>query len=184
MPDLMLRAYKPADLPALVALDTACFESAFRFSRGTMRRFAEAANAIVRLAVTAGTDEVPERLLGFCIVHLERRATAQVEGYVVTLDVASACRGQGIGHALMQAVEALAQDAGAVEVRLHVSAQNAAAIRLYERLGYRRERQVNGFYGAGGDALIYRRPLGPIPGSEGDQDRERRTSAGGIRSAS
>ena len=53
------------------------------------------------------------------------------------LDVGPAFRGQGIGTALVQAVEERARRAGLKGVNLEVSVKNTNAMHLYERLGYR-----------------------------------------------
>ncbi len=54
------------------------------------------------------------------------------------LDVGKAFRSQGIGTALVEAVESVASDRALGEVNLEVAIDNKDAIRLYERLGYRR----------------------------------------------
>jgi ribosomal protein S18 acetylase RimI-like enzyme len=59
-----------------------------------------------------------------------------IAGSVVGLAVLPAHRGRGIGTALIAAVEAWARDTGQREIRLEVAVENAAARRLYERLGY------------------------------------------------
>ncbi|HEU0165331.1 MAG TPA: GNAT family N-acetyltransferase [Thermomicrobiales bacterium] len=50
----------------------------------------------------------------------------------------AACRGLGIGTALVEHLEAFAIAHGATEVRLDCSSHLDAAIRMYERAGYRR----------------------------------------------
>ena len=159
MDNLSLRGYTPDDLGAMAALDAVCFAEAFRFSRSVLRRFAEARRALVQLAVApaeAATDEV---LAGFCIVHVERSGHGDLFGYVVTLDIAENFRGRGLGSFLLQSMQLAAHRAGAQAMELHVSVENYAAVRLYERLGYQVTGRVAGFYGKGGDALVYRREL-------------------------
>lgn len=156
---LQLRAYTAGDLDAIAALDAVCFQPPFRFSKAAMREFAEAPNAVVRLAYLGDRVSLREQLAGFCIMHLEGKLKGPKLGYIVTLDVAGPYRGQGIGNILMRAVEGAAMEAKAKEMTLHVSVHNGAAIRLYERLGYERMRSETNFYGAGGDALVYRRRL-------------------------
>jgi [ribosomal protein S18]-alanine N-acetyltransferase len=130
-------------------LDEVCFEAPFRFSRGAMRRFAEAKRARVVLAEVAG------EIAGFCIVHVELGA-----GYVVTLDVAPAWRRQGLAGMLMERVETEARAAGCGVLVLHVFDGNAGAVRFYERLGYVLVGREAGFYGDGVDALVYRKVVG------------------------
>ena len=153
-----LRSYRPGDLSALYALDRLCFDPPFRFSRPTMRHFAELPQAIVRLACVPADGASAEDLLGFVIVHLEEGAHG-LAGYVVTLDVAVAYRGQGIAQQLMYAVEIAATEAGVGEMFLHVFHENYAAIRLYERLGYTLATTEADFYGNALHALVYRKSL-------------------------
>ena len=158
MPPLLLRAYQAQDLDALQALDAVCFSPIFRFSRSAMRRFAEAGNAVVRVAYEQSNADAEACLAGFCIVHMER-ARAQTAGYVVTLDVDPRYRGQGLARRLMGALEDLARERGAVAMTLHVAVANEPAIRLYEGFGYLRASVERHFYAEGGDAFFYRKPL-------------------------
>ena len=129
-------------------LDEACFEEPFRFTQSAMRRFAESRKARVLIAESAGT------LAGFAILHVEGRV-----GYVVTLDVAEEFRRQGLGRQLMRAMENEAGDVGCVVVGLHVFVGNEGAIRFYQRAGYERAGDVQGFYGEGLDAWVYRKSV-------------------------
>ncbi len=142
------RGYRLEDFEGLFALDELCFEPPFRFSRGAMRRFAEAKKARVVIAEDGG-------LAGFCIVHVERGGV----GYVVTLDVAEVWRRRGLAGDLMCRVEGEASAAGCTQMLLHVFEGNARAVRFYERNGYERVGVAAGFYGHGVDALVYRKPL-------------------------
>ncbi len=54
------------------------------------------------------------------------------------LDVGPAFRRRGVGTALVQAVEAAASRRGLDQVNLEVATDDEDAVRLYERLGYRR----------------------------------------------
>ena len=86
-------------------------------------------------------------------------------GYCLTIDVASAWRGRGLGRGLLMWMEDAVRAAGAVGFWLHVHTGNFAAIQLYERLGMTRERLDEGFYGADAegkpvDAWVYCRWFG------------------------
>jgi ribosomal-protein-alanine N-acetyltransferase len=50
--------------------------------------------------------------------------------------------------------------AGGAAMALHVYTENAEAMRFYESMGYGRVGRVEGFYGRGLDALLYRKRLG------------------------
>jgi ribosomal protein S18 acetylase RimI-like enzyme len=46
------------------------------------------------------------------------------------------CRGRGIAHVMLQAVEGIARERGACKLTLEVLQGNSTAIRLYERAGF------------------------------------------------
>ena len=56
--------------------------------------------------------------------------------YLDDFSVTAACRGKGIGSALIRTAEALAAEVRAAAVLLHVNKTNSSAMRLYERSGY------------------------------------------------
>ena len=156
---MYLRPYEERDLEALYALDVLCFEPRFRFSKGMMRQVVSEPNAVVRLACEC-REGGSEGVLGFCVVNLEDDDGKSL-GYVATLDVDPLSRGRGVGKALMIASEAIVAAEGLPSMSLHVYVGNYAAIHLYERLGYSRERRELDFYGAGFDSWLYRKQLRP-----------------------
>jgi ribosomal-protein-alanine N-acetyltransferase len=152
--NIVLRSYRASDLDAIVQMDEACFAEPFQFSHDTMRRFAEARRARVVIA-EAACD-----MAGFGIVHVERAGAERV-GYMVTLDVDERFRRQGVGQLLIEEMERQAAKAKCAALWLHVFEGNEAAIRFYERAGYRRVKKTAAFYGNGLNAWSYeKRPLG------------------------
>ena len=143
---VVLREYRAGDWERMYALDVECFEPEFRFSRRVMRGFAENPGAMTVLAEAAG------ELVGFCVVQMEGQV-----GYVVTLDVAAAWRRRGLARRMMEDMETKVRTAGGTGVALHVFAGNAGAMRFYESMGYGRMGRVEGFYGRGLAALVYRK---------------------------
>ncbi len=134
-------------------LDEECFAEPFRFNLRAMRRFAGAENAATILA-----EDDTGGLAAFVVGH-------RVEGavYIVTVDVVESQRRRGVGRELMRRVEEAF--AGARRVELHVFTGNAAAIRFYEGMGYRRIGAAPRFYGRdaegkGLDAWVYAKALG------------------------
>ena len=67
------------------------------------------------------------------------------EFVVDSLAVDPAYRGMGIGTALLQKAEARARSMGKYTMSLGVVGENAGAIRLYERVGYRRTYTWDGY---------------------------------------
>ena len=139
----------------MYALDVVCFERPFRFTRGAMKRFAEAKKARVVIA------EEGEVMVGFVILHVEAEVEGRT-GYVVTLDVDLAFRRRGIAALLMGEVEGQARAGGCVAVVLHVFVGKEAAVKFYARMGYARSHREEGFYGRGMDAWVYFKPLGEV----------------------
>jgi [ribosomal protein S18]-alanine N-acetyltransferase len=151
--EVVLREYLEGDLDKIVRLDERCFDEEFRFDRRSMKAYAEARNAVSLIAEKEG------EVVGFVIEHIDRVA-AERRGYVVTLDVAAEYRRRGLAGRMMQAVEMLAEAAGALRMELHVFTENEGAIRFYERRGYERVARRRRFYGADGlDAFEYRKEL-------------------------
>lgn len=66
--------------------------------------------------------------------------TGVKRGYIYDLFVEPAARGQGVGTALLRAVEAAARQRGDTELALTVAAHNQTAQTLYAALGFETER--------------------------------------------
>ena len=77
---------------------------------------------------------------------LARAAGGEAE--ILTLAVAPAARGQGLGRALLQAAAAHAATLGAQSMFLEVGADNPAALALYAGLGFVRAGQRKAYYAA------------------------------------
>ncbi|MGA7159260.1 MAG: GNAT family N-acetyltransferase [Acidobacteriaceae bacterium] len=152
---MLLRGYQADDLDALYALDVVCFERPFRFSRGAMRRFAEAKRARVILA------EEEHTLAGFVIFHVEGSGPERI-GYVVTLDVSPEFRRRGVAKLLMREAERQASSEGCVALVLHVFTGNEPAIHFYTSDGFVRTHREEEFYGAGRDAWVFHKVLSSV----------------------
>lgn len=90
------------------------------------------------------------------------------QGDVLTLAVAAAHWGHGIGSALLEALLAEAARRGCAEVFLEVRTDNARAQRLYTRYGFTEIGIRRGYYQpSGADALVMRRILTPARADAG-----------------
>lgn len=89
---------------------------------------------------------------GLATYRADRRA-----GWLISLAVSTRAAGRGIGRALLQAIEDGARARGFAAIKLESRADNQAAIRLYERAGYRRTGLKRDYYGDRCDAVVYER---------------------------
>lgn len=93
-------------------------------------------------------SEPDRKIVGYIAAYREKDA-----GYVASVAVAQAARGQGIGRALMLAAIDRLIAKGVARLTLHVRADNTAAISLYQSLGYTIRRHIANFYPDGTDGL-------------------------------
>lgn len=94
------------------------------------------------LYVVAVEDEKPEEILGCCGVR-----NIVMEGDISNVVVRKEARNRGIGKAMMTYLLSRANQIwGMTEFTLEVRVSNAAAIRLYESLGFRNEGIRKNFY--------------------------------------
>jgi ribosomal protein S18 acetylase RimI-like enzyme len=149
---MLLRRYKPDDFAALYAIEEACFQPPFRFGRRYMQKLIAAPQSATWIA------ESEARLAGFAIVEWNQEMQGVI-AYIQTIEVAPEFRRRGIGAALMHRAQESAREAGAAVMWLHVAAENAAAIRLYEEHGYRYFGSEEHFYASGRAAHLYRKAL-------------------------
>ena len=153
---MLYRAYSEQDFAALYAIEELCFQPPFRFGRRQMRQLVQSGNTATWIAEQEG------RMCGFAVAEWTAHV-GRIAAYIQTIEVAPDWRGQGVGGELLGRVEASARAAGAQLIWLHVDAENAAAIRLYEANGYRIERRKENYYPYGRAALICSKPLDAEP---------------------
>lgn len=142
------RLYKDEDFDALYAVEEECFKAPFRFGRAAMRRIIEEPRTATWIAEEDGA------MVGFAVAEWFPTRSG-MKAYIQTIEVVEARRGQGVGEELLRRVEQSAREAGALAMGLHVDAENAAAIRLYERCGYECEGRQERYYPQGRAALVY-----------------------------
>ena len=111
--------------------------------------------SLLHLPSTLGLSVILDDVLaGFILVRL-----ALDEAEILTLAVHPDARRSGAGRALMDAMDATLEKAGAARVFLEVSVLNAAARALYERCGFAQVGLRRGYYGDGTDALVLEKTL-------------------------
>lgn len=144
-----LRRARAGDLAALVALEQASF-AGDRMSERQWRRHLHSPRAMVIVAVDRGA------LLGAAIGFLH---AAHDIARLYSLATSDAARGRGVGDRLVAAIERAARAAGRHRLRLEVREDNAAALRLYARRGFRPIGRRAAYYDDGQDALRFEKTL-------------------------
>ena len=150
-PTVRVRRADMSDLDDLVTLEQRAFDGD-RMSRAQYRRHLDSDSAQILLASTA-----QRAFFGSVVLFFRKRSTV---ARVYSLATRPEVRGQGIGASLLEAAAVAARRRGCRVLRLEARTDNVAAIRLYERLGYRQIGSYPHYYEDGADAWRYERTLG------------------------
>lgn len=116
-----------------------------------MRRFLGRPTARVWVA------ETPTHPVAGAALLLLRQGSRSARLYSLMVD--STHRHQGIGRALLVAVENDAAASRIREIRLEIRTDNVAALALYDALGYRTLQALPGYYDDGSDGLQLAKPI-------------------------
>ncbi len=138
-----------SDAGTLVALEQKCF-SADRISLRSFKRFITEKRSDLLLVERAG------QVVGYFLL-IYRRGTSLARLYSLAVD--PDCRKQGIAEFLMQNAEQTAVTRRCVLLRLEVRYDNAAAIRLYQKLNYQEFAVKHDFYEDHSDAICMQKQI-------------------------
>ena len=163
---LVVREAALDDLDAIAKLEPDSFPED-QVSRRSFSRFLRAPHRPVIAAAIDG------ELAGYALLSLRKSARA-VRIYSIAVDARFARR--GVGLALLQACEKYARLHGRSELTLEVRYDNAPAIALYEKWGFRQFGEHEDYYADGAMALRYRKIL-VRPPPDRDQPRRRARDA-------
>jgi ribosomal-protein-alanine N-acetyltransferase len=147
-PAIELRPMTGADLPAVMAIETAIY--AFPWTQGNFR---DSLAAGYSCWIYARNGEV----IGYAVVML-----ASDEAHLLNLSIATACQRQGYGSLLLRRLCEVARGRGARLILLEVRPSNVAGLQLYARHGFQRVGLRREYYPAQAgreDALVLRLPL-------------------------
>jgi ribosomal-protein-alanine N-acetyltransferase len=127
------------DLDQLYEIETECFKRE-AFTKKQIAELLIDYNSISLLARYNG------KTVGFIIgrINVEEKA---VLGHILTLDVLPAQRRRGIGRRLLNELESIFAQRNISESYLEAREDNVAALRLYERMGYKKIGKLNNYYG-------------------------------------
>jgi len=126
-------------LDRLYEIEKECFiEEAF--SKKQIAQLLTDYNSISLIARENG--EVAGFIVG--VVYPDRKA---INGHILTIDVSPKHRRKGIGRVLLQEMESIFVQKGVQASLLEVREDNAAAISLYLKLGYKEMGRLENYYG-------------------------------------
>jgi ribosomal-protein-alanine N-acetyltransferase len=136
-PSARLRALTPQDLPRVAELERELFGA----SAWSPAMLAEELGGPGRHYVAAVTSSGPADLIGYAGLWFDGD-----DAQVMTIGVAGAHQGSGVGGQLMAALVDRARELGARSVLLEVRVDNEPALALYERFGFVRMGRRRGYY--------------------------------------
>ncbi len=146
---MVLRRAERADVPALLEIETSCFQSD-RLSRRSFQRWIASPHGILLLA------ETEQDVLGYGLVWcLKGTLLARMYSLAVHPDA----RGMGLAGRLMVELEAQAAARGRCYMRLEVAESNLAAQTLYRQRGYHSFGAYHDYYDDHSDALRMQKRL-------------------------
>ena len=129
-PDVKLRSVEKRDIPALLAIEEACFEDFWRYD----------AHSFEDIAATHPYFVVAE--LNSKVVGYQFNALEDEFGYLIRIAVHPSVNGQGVGVRLMSEAITFFQQAHVLRIMLNTQDDNARAHRLYEWFGFVRINQT------------------------------------------
>jgi ribosomal protein S18 acetylase RimI-like enzyme len=148
-----IRAATLSDVDRLLALEADSFGSD-RLSARSFRYFVRSATAVCRV-IRGGAG-----ILGYYLL-LFRSDSEKARLYSIAVDAGH--RGRGLAAALLADAERVARRHGRTRLSLEVREDNAAAIGLYERLGFIPKGRYADYYADGAPARRYEKRLGRRP---------------------
>jgi ribosomal protein S18 acetylase RimI-like enzyme len=154
------RRARPDDVKPIESLETRAFATD-RLSARSLRDYLKSPSASVLVA-----EDDAGNLAGYAIVRF-RRATSVARLYSIA--VAEGVRGQGVGEQLLTASEEEARQRGDLFMRLEVRPDNASALALYQRLGYKAFGRHLDYYEDHAEAIrLEKRIIGRAPATARD----------------
>ena len=150
-----IRDYRPDDFERLWEIDQVCFPPGISYSRFELGIYVSRRNAFTLIAQASDPNDVDQKILGFLVAEAGRRRV----GHIITIDVLSGARKEGLGSSLLETAEMRMQSVGCRAIYLETAVDNAAAIAFYKRHGYDVIKTVPRYYSNGVDALVLEKNL-------------------------
>ncbi len=148
LPQIEIRPMTDGDVRAVIAIERASYP--FPWSEGIFRD-------CLRVGYYCRIVMLEGAIIGYGVM-----SAGAGEAHILNVCVREGCRSRGIGRALLEQLLVRAAASGASEAYLEVRPSNAAAIRLYQTLGFEPIGVRRGYYQAVGgreDAVVLKLPL-------------------------
>jgi ribosomal-protein-alanine N-acetyltransferase len=149
---MLIRRAKPRDLPSLQQLETDCFEPERREESVYWQKALQKPNSEVWVATEPSS---PVILGSMFIVQVGR--TLRIE----SLAIDPSHQGKGLGQKLLAKATHRARSRLCRRVALEAAVTPGHLIAWYERLGFRKERNLPNYYGTGKDACRLSQLISP-----------------------
>jgi ribosomal-protein-alanine N-acetyltransferase len=126
-------------LDRLYEIEMECFERE-AFTKQQIAHLLTDYNSVSLVAKING------EIIGFIIgtIYLERNSPT---GHILTIDTSPIHRRRGIAQKLLQEIEKIFKGKGVKACRLEVREDNIAALRLYQKFGYKKIAKLENYYG-------------------------------------
>lgn len=126
-------------LDRLYEIEIECFERE-AFTKQQIAHLLTDYNSVSLVAKVNG------EIVGFIIgmIYLERNS---LTGHILTIDISPIHRRKGIAQKLLQEIEKIFTEKGVKACRLEVREDNIAALRLYQKFGYKKVAKLKNYYG-------------------------------------
>jgi ribosomal-protein-alanine N-acetyltransferase len=147
--NIVIRYASLADVKTLLKIEGECFE--YPYDREVFEAMLRSRGCAILLAEVLGNP------IGY--VAFEKKGCF---GTILSIGVAKKFRRRGVGTYLMAQALGMLKEAGVRRVVLQVSVKNLAAQRLYEKLGFRAEGLLRGYYRGEEDAILYSLEYGTL----------------------
>ena len=141
-------------LDSLCEIENQCFDQE-AFTKQQLACLIRDYNTIGLIAVVNG------EIAGFAIARVNIRRNVTF-GHILTIDVAPAYRRNGIAQKMLQEIETILKERGITECRLEVRENNAAALTLYQKLGYTKIGRLEKYYGTAHGLYLKKAYSNPI----------------------
>ena len=126
-------------LDRLYEIEIECFERE-AFTKQQIAHLLTDYNSVSLVAKVNG------EIVGFIIgmIYLERNSPT---GHILTIDTSLIHRQKGTAQKLLQEIEKIFTEKGVKACRLEVREDNIAALRLYQKFGYKKVAKLKNYYG-------------------------------------